>query len=208
MLRGGLVVLVVEGEVLTRKGAILGGEVRRGEDFRGGDARSLGFTAVLGGSGGGFDGGSGTASASASCSRTGDISCPSECSRAASSSFRWGSSGGVVLSDSRSVGGMRGLAMPVPGFRIGNSSSGEVKAFADPGFRIGNSSSSMELGMGMGAEIVPRMDLGAGFGAGLARPEPDFQRVGMVTRETSRGTKVLRYKRGNSATRQNRGRGG
>lgn len=35
MLKGGLVVLVVEGDVLDRKGAILGGEVRRGEDLRG-----------------------------------------------------------------------------------------------------------------------------------------------------------------------------
>jgi hypothetical protein len=35
MLRGGLVVRVVEGEVLDRKGAILGGEARRGEELRG-----------------------------------------------------------------------------------------------------------------------------------------------------------------------------
>jgi hypothetical protein len=95
---------------------------------------------------------------------------------------------------------MRGLAIPVPGFRIGNSSSGEVKAFAEPGFRMGNSSSSIALGIGMGAEMVPRMDFGAGLRAGLARPEPDFQSVGMFGCETGRGAK-LHYKRGDVATR-------
>lgn len=111
------------------------------------------------------------------------------CSGAGFSSFLWSSSGSVP-SESSSEGGMRGLAMPVPGFRIGNSSSGEVKAFAEPGFRMGNSSSSMALGMGMGAEMVPRMDFGAGLGAGLARPEPDFQSVGIVACETGRGAKL------------------
>jgi len=91
---------------------------------------------------------------------------------------------------------MRGLAMPVPGFRIGNSSSGEVKAFAEPGFRIGNSSSSIALGIGMGAEMVPRMDFGAGLRPGLARPEPDFQSVGIVAlRDGQRREAALQTRR-------------
>ena len=71
--------------------------------------------------------------------------------------------------------------MPVPGCRIGNSSS---TAFADPGLRIGNSSSSSSsrtLGIGIGAEMVPRIDLRPG----LARPEGDFHRLGMVIRSFS-----------------------
>jgi hypothetical protein len=63
----------------------------------------------------------------------------------------------------------------VPGKRIGNSSSAAVDALADPGFRIGNSSSTGLVGIGIGAEMVPRMDLCRV----LARPavEPDFPKI-------------------------------
>jgi hypothetical protein len=68
--------------------------------------------------------------------------------------------------------------MPAPGCRTGNSSSGFVAAFAEPGFRIGNSSSSNPVGIGIGAEMVPRIDL---LRPGLARlTAPDFQRLGMA----------------------------
>lgn len=63
-------------------------------------------------------------------------------------------------------------AIPVPGLRIGNSSSAFIDALADPGFRNGNSSSSRVIGIGIGLEMVPRIDLRPA----LARPavEPDF----------------------------------
>ena len=83
-------------------------------------------------------------------------------------------SSGVTPSDS--AGGGTGLAMPAPGCRIGNSSSTVVTAFAEPGFRIGNSSSSRVLCMGIGAEMVPRIDL---LRPGLARPAV-FQRLGIL----------------------------
>lgn len=65
--------------------------------------------------------------------------------------------------------------MLAPGVRIGNSSSAVTDALADPGFRIGNSSSSGLLGIGIGAEMVPRID----FCRVLARPavEPDFPKI-------------------------------
>ena len=65
--------------------------------------------------------------------------------------------------------------MLAPGVRIGNSSSAVTDALADPGFRIGNSSSSGLLGIGIGAEMVPRIDLCRV----LARPavEPDFPKI-------------------------------
>lgn len=49
----------------------------------------------------------------------------------------------------------------MPGWRMGNSSSGEVMALEEPGFRMGNSSSpsSRAVGIGIGADIVPRIDL-------------------------------------------------
>jgi hypothetical protein len=78
----------------------------------------------------------------------------------------------------------KGVAIPVPGSRIGksSSSSGATDVFAEPGFRIGNSSSSGDFGIGIGAEMVPRIDLCRD----LARPappavEPDFPNIlGMV----------------------------
>jgi hypothetical protein len=82
-------------------------------------------------------------------------------------------SSGIASSD-----GGTGLAMPAPGCRIGNSSSRFAAAFAEPGFRIGNSSSSNPVGIGIGAEMVPRIDL---LRPGLARlAAPDFQRLGMA----------------------------
>ena len=51
-----------------------------------------------------------------------------------------------------------GLAMPVPRRRIGNSSSAVLVAIPVPGFRMGNSSSSVGLAMGIGPDILPRMD--------------------------------------------------
>jgi hypothetical protein len=65
--------------------------------------------------------------------------------------------------------------MATPGARIGKSSSAVVDVLEDPGFRIGNSSSSGLLGIGIGAEMVPRMDLCRV----LARPavEPDFPKM-------------------------------
>jgi hypothetical protein len=87
-----------------------------------------------------------------------------------------GSCSGEELDVSASSGGT-GLAMPVPGLRIGNSSSFDVVAMPVPGTLIGNSSSSTALGIGIGPEMVPRMDLWPVFG----RPafEPLFQ-IGMV----------------------------
>lgn len=70
--------------------------------------------------------------------------------------------------------------MPVPGLRIGNSSSAAADALADTGFRIGNSSASGVLGIGIGAEMVPRIDLWRDL-ARLA-VEPDFPNMlGMLS---------------------------
>jgi hypothetical protein len=100
-----------------------------------------------------------------------------------------------------SVGG-RVVAIPVPGLRIGNSSSVAIDALADPGFRIGNSSSSGVLGIGIGAEMVPRMDLFRG----LARPavEPDFPKMlGMAAGARCRS--VVEERRGYGETGWGRG---
>jgi len=68
--------------------------------------------------------------------------------------------------------------MLVPGRRMGNSSSLDVIATLEPGMRIGNSSSSA-AGMGIGPEMVPRMDLwDANFGYPAA--EPGLKIGGMV----------------------------
>lgn len=88
--------------------------------------------------------------------------------------------------------GGSGIAIPVPGVRIGNSSSAVIDALADPGFRIGNSSSSGLLGIGIGAEIVPRIDLCRV----LARPavEPGFPKMlGMLMVRT--GGRLVVYGR-------------
>lgn len=72
------------------------------------------------------------------------------------------------------------LATRLPGLRIGNSSSSVVVAMPVPGFRIGNSSSSIRLGMGIGADILPRMDWWPDFGRpdfGRLALEPDFHRL-------------------------------
>lgn len=60
-----------------------------------------------------------------------------------------------------------GLAIPVPLWRMGNSSSGLFVARLEPGFRMGNSSSSAGCGIGIGPEILPRMEW-----AGRGRPCP------------------------------------
>lgn len=41
---------------------------------------------------------------------------------------------------------------------MGNSSSGDLSTKPVPGLRMGNSSSSAALGIGIGFEILPRMD--------------------------------------------------
>lgn len=177
-----------------------GGELLCDEDLAGGDrdARrdagcSTGVAGPVSEAGGGVDGGScrlppprsrsvglltdapkkadGPAGVG---SRWSSCSC-SPCSWAAtlsrpcppSSGCSAGSPGGGLGS---SAGGT-GEAKPVPGFRIGNSSSA-VDSFATPGLLVGNSPPFGGLGIGIGAEIVPRIDLCRG----LARPavEPDF----------------------------------
>lgn len=72
-----------------------------------------------------------------------------------------------------------GDATSGPGERIGNSSSAARDALADPGFRTVNPSSMGAAGIGMGAEMVPRMDLCPD----LERPtvEPDFPKMAGMT---------------------------
>jgi hypothetical protein len=58
---------------------------------------------------------------------------------------------------------------------MGNSSSAVTDALADPGFRIGNSLSSGVIGIGIGAEMVPRIDLCRVLAR--AAVEPDFPKI-------------------------------
>ena len=89
--------------------------------------------------------------------------------------------------------------MPVPGFRMGNSSSTIVAAFIELGFLMGNSSSSGAPCIGIGADMVPRIDLRPG----LARPGPAFHKLGIACVECGPladygRSKSDRRKRGNN----------
>jgi hypothetical protein len=94
--------------------------------------------------------------------------------------------------------------MRAPGLRIGNSSSGNVVALIDP-VRIGNSSSSIGFGIGIGADIFPRID---GCWPDLGRREPDLgldlNRLTLIA--SSLG--VCSSSAGSNIVRPARGRGG
>jgi len=72
--------------------------------------------------------------------------------------------------------------MPLPGSRIGTSSSFVVEAMPGPELRMGKAS-SVGLNIGIGPDILPRMD----WRPVLGRPvlELDFQRLGMVSLSTA-----------------------
>lgn len=173
---------VLEG--LFRRGETLCGEFLGGECLCGGVFTRRGGL-LVGGGGGGCDGASGLALcatsawlicvAIAAVSDGGVVcsSCCCSCSRSC-----WGCSSSESVSSGRGVI----LAMPLPGSRIGTSSSFVVEAMPGPELRMGKAS-SVGLNIGIGPDILPRMD----WRPVLGRPvlELDFQRLGMVSLSTA-----------------------
>lgn len=173
---------VLEG--LVRRGEVLCGEVLCGGVL----ARAGGLPD--GGGGGGCEGGSGL-SPCTGVSPPRLAEAPIVTELACGGNVCWSSSWGSCCSccccccccwtrsetDSSGNGVM--LAMLVPGLRIGNSSSFTAVAKLDPPeLRMGNSS-SIGLAIGIGPDILPRMDAWAVAGRRVLGL--DFQRLGMVS---------------------------